>query len=95
MSVPAACQERLWEGDEARFMQRHIKHAHPVFLLDLISGLYLHYLFICFSLQPGGWGRKKALGWERLCAGFMAGAHGRVGIGVLSSLGRVSRAGWW
>lgn len=87
--VPPAWQERLWEGAEAHLMQRHVHHGHPVFPPDLRSSLAL---FRRFSLQPGRWGRKKALGWERLCAGFMAGAHSRVGIGALSSLSWVSRA---
>lgn len=80
VSVPSACQERLWEGNKASLMQRHIKHAHPSFPPDL------HYLCVFpLTLQPGGWSRKKALGWERLCAGFMVGARwvswalGRVG----------------
>lgn len=84
--VPPACQERLWEGGKASLMQRHIKRAHPSFPPELIWSPYLHHLCVFPpALQPGGWGRKKTLGWECLCAGFIVGAC--LAIGAVSSLG--------
>lgn len=83
--VLPACQERLWKGAKASLMQRSFKCGHPSFPLELIWSPYLHHLCVFpLALWPGGWGRRKTLGWECLCAGFRVGAC--LAIGAISSL---------
>lgn len=63
VSVPPACQKRLWEGDKASLIQRHVKCAQPSSPPDLISSPRLHYLCGFFpSFTTWGMGQEEGSG---------------------------------
>lgn len=75
-------------GEDLGRGQRHFKCSQISFPPELIWSPYMHPLCVFpLALWPGGWGRRKTLGWECLCAEFIVGAC--LAIGVLSSLGSV------